>query len=210
MVYLSVLTPMHVLQLAKYAPFLSTIFFYDPWLTQETFYNLCLYLGEEALDLRSFCYKLRIFNICDDFLWASHENYPVFLDLTYYRSSLFLGSLDRLKYAGDLRHCLKSELTQLYNHLSDGTIICGNMSRDIYVRKVVEQFTKDHHLKLEIRGNFWFIKKQLAIWKKTEDLELLQTFVEFDDTRGCCTTVVLHNKILGPTAGNDRKDGMIE
>ncbi|HSX10883.1 MAG TPA: hypothetical protein VLF94_04115, partial [Chlamydiales bacterium] len=77
---------------------------------------------------------------------------PVFLDLTYVRSSLLR------KGIGNYRHQLKKDLSDIHSRLKPGTLLFGNMAHDQYVKEVLQRFSKEENVRVQEKGNFWFIR----------------------------------------------------
>ena len=80
------------------------------------------------------------------------QSSPLFLDLTYFRSSL-------LKTEKFWEHSLKEDILELYAQLSPGTRLIGNMAHNEYVSKVLDRLSKELSEPIEIRGNFWVMTK---------------------------------------------------
>lgn len=75
---------------------------------------------------------------------------PIFLDLTYFRSSL-------LKDERYWQHSLKSDIEDLYLKTPIGTLICGNMTKNRYVNEVLAQIGRENKICVKSRGDFWFL-----------------------------------------------------
>jgi hypothetical protein len=84
----------------------------------------------------------------------------VFLDLTYYRASLFHEDFwHSVISERRFRHSLKKDLEELFGLMDRGAMLFGNMRRDGYVAKVLERFVEENGLELGKKGDFWFILK---------------------------------------------------
>ncbi len=148
LVYAGFLSAIRSLQLAKIPYFLQKIFLYDPWMDQETLFRLPTYL--EDLALFENADKLTL--VRSHFEISTHKDCSFFIDLSYYRHSLFPDFKT-------FRHALKEHLSELYQWLGSGTLLCGNRVFDPYVKEVLEKFSAEYHLSVEKRGNFWYLIK---------------------------------------------------
>lgn len=86
--------------------------------------------------------------------WALEEGdvegrAPVFLDLAYFRSSLFRP--DRPYW----QHSLQADLKELYESLPKETLLCGNKAHDSYVREVLQRLAWP----IQEKGDFWFLRR---------------------------------------------------
>lgn len=184
LVYRSILTPMHAVQLAKES-FIDTIYLYDPWLNVRKFSHLSNFLPEsERLNFSEVAKKLRLPEELDQFcthLWTFHGNIPIFLDLSYYRSSLFLNYEYSLFHSKPIRHSLLEELKDLYRSMQPHALLCGNMRSNSYVSEVLEKFQAELHLSIEYKGDFWFFMKPFEILKYDAETRSLETFIRGDE-----------------------------
>lgn len=152
------LTTIHSLQIAKAAPFLSEIFLSDYWLSQEAFDNFKLKDPPE---------KHKITLISERELFQDYLNYnpfgfapaPIFLDLSYQRSTLLRDLGDRDRQTPNFRHHLKRDVYELYQKTLPGGLIFGNGGNHEYVKQVLDQLEKEYDLKVGRRGNFWFFHR---------------------------------------------------
>jgi len=148
------LTSAHSLQLANSLPYLFQIYLYDPWLNSEIFYRFADYLFDRSLLVNIYKVNLltseNLFNIVVEFL----HQCPVFLDLSYLRSGLC-----RNFNFNDCHHSLEIDIRDLYAQLGEGTMLCGNMANNEYVREVLTRISEKSGLSFRFRGNFWFLKK---------------------------------------------------
>lgn len=153
------LSTLHCLQLANAIS--TPIFLYDPWIDKEFFTKIDEYLID-----KSFLINKRNVLLLDNenhFSYVININagYSVFLDLTYYRTSLFLNFRMSLIEYGNFRQSLKQDLTKLYNELAPNALLCGNMVNNEYVKEVLEMFCKENYLTMQTKGSFWsFVKKE--------------------------------------------------
>lgn len=83
-----------------------------------------------------------------------NESVNVFLDLTYFRSSL------NLNLNTHPRHTLKRDITKIYQSLDRNCILCGNMCSDPYVKEVINTFSQENNLSLQKVNNFWYFLKK--------------------------------------------------
>lgn len=148
-------TTIHALELANAAPFLSKIQLCDPWMDQKTLRSFADYLKDPSLLKNQKKISLISFKMFDTvFPNLSRSGNPIFLDFTYYRNSLV-----RDKYLKIWRHSLKKDLSDLYQTISSGTFVCGNMFRDTYVKEVLDKFSAESNVSIKTQGNFWFFVK---------------------------------------------------
>ena len=136
LVYYGHLTTLRSFQLATALPYLK-IHLHDPWLDQETYFRLFNHWPAPNLSFGT----------------PFETNTPYFLDLSHYRASL------KMPTYHDLRHKLKEDIDDVYSELTDGTLLCGNMAQDTYVREVLEQFAHENQIEIEKKGSFWFCTK---------------------------------------------------
>lgn len=135
LLYKGCLTTIRSQQLLHESPFLSIIYLNDPWFEPSLF------------DLSTKDQIKPIFSETE-----LQKGTPVFLDLTYFRSSL----LRNQKY---WHHSLKQDIKDLYSKLSTGTLLCGNMIQNGYVREVLDRLSKENGISIGSKGNFWFLIK---------------------------------------------------
>src|SRR5277367_6731761 len=69
----------------------------------------------------------------------------LFLDLTYYRNSLFWDP----NYYDRQRHSLKKDIMSIVMQLEPGVLLCGNMRQDDYVKEVLSQLSQEHGLSIQ-------------------------------------------------------------
>ncbi|OGN64787.1 MAG: hypothetical protein A3E80_05095 [Chlamydiae bacterium RIFCSPHIGHO2_12_FULL_49_9] len=132
---------------------LKKIHLCDPWLDQKAFRSFGTHLLDKNLLKNQKKISLISFKVFDTVLEnLAQEGVAVFCDFSYYRNSFMRDST--LK---NWRHSLKQDLLQLCSKLPHGTLICGNMIGNEYVREVLEK------LGVEIGriGNFWFFQNHL-------------------------------------------------
>jgi hypothetical protein len=148
------LSVMRALQLTFEVPFLSMLCYHDVWLNRGIWDNLEYYLiDHQLLSLRN-----KITPISTEELFQSifHprncKGAALFVDLTYYRHSLFWD----LECHERLRHSLKKDIWNLFTQLNPGGLLCGNMKDDDYVKEVLSQLSQENNLSIQTRGNFWF------------------------------------------------------
>lgn len=153
LIYRGFLATLRPFQLANSFDFLNNIFFYDPWLHEQTWQRFILYMRDFSLlknmgKIVALSSESRFNDVMQFYPYSS-----VFLDLTYYRTGLVL---NRDSY----RHSLKRDIRDLYDRMQKGALLCGNMARDDYVLKVLNRLEHDDGLPIKIEGNFWSIIKQ--------------------------------------------------
>lgn len=147
LLYKGFLTSLHSLQVAEASPFLSHIFLRDPFLYQESLENFSSPKEREKIELVS--EKEFYAEIGNPF---SFQHSPIFLDLTYQRSSL-------LRDFQDFRHSLKKDLKEIYYKMNSEVLLFGNGLKDPYVREVLDQLSKECEIDIGQKGNFWFLRK---------------------------------------------------
>jgi hypothetical protein len=155
LIYKGFLTTVRSLQIANAAPYFY-IYLRDPFLDQETLNDFWKYTENFWLLRKSNKIKL----ISEEEFNNKFANYnpflispaPIFLDLTYQRSSL-------LSDFGNFRHRLLSDLSDLYQNMGPGGLLCGNCASDSYVGEVLQQLSEKYPLNMRRRGNFWFFRK---------------------------------------------------
>lgn len=156
--YKGFLSTLHSLQLANELG--SIIYLYDPWMDKEIFGKFDEYLIDQ-----SFTDNKRKVHLLDNeshfsYVLGVNSNYSVFLDLTYYRTSLFLNFRTSVIEYGNFRQSLKQDLKELYQKLKPNSILCGNMVNDEYVKEILVLFCKENNITIETKGSFWFLIKQ--------------------------------------------------
>jgi hypothetical protein len=152
-IYRGFLSGVHALQLADAAPFLSKIHLCDPWLDQKALRSFGPHLkglmkNQKKISLISF----KTFDTL--FANLSQNGYSIFFDFSYYRNSLV-----RDPTLKNFRHSLRKDLNDMYKSAIAGTLLCGNMKNNEYVREVLEKFSQDVNRPIETRGNLWFLRK---------------------------------------------------
>ncbi len=58
-----------------------------------------------------------------------------------------------------LRHRLEQDLANAYHHLTSGSLICGSLGEDPYVKTVLEKFSIKHSQQIHHLGDIWFFKR---------------------------------------------------
>lgn len=156
--YKGFLSFFHCLQLANALN--SQICFFDPWMDNEIFRNFDRYLMNHSIARNK--NKIHVLENEKYFSTAlkKSSNCSVFLDLSYYRTSLFLNFRTSVIEYGNFRHSLKNDLAEFYKELLPNTLLCGNMVNDEYVKEVLLRFCKENNVAIETRGSFWFLVKQ--------------------------------------------------
>jgi hypothetical protein len=154
------LTAVHSLQIARAAPFLSRIYLSDFWLYEEAFEHF------QFKDLTLEKEKSKITLISEKELHETFLNYnpfgfspsPVFIDLSYLRTTLLDNFIDREKQTSNFRHNLKNDLYHLCQKAAPGVLILGNGGNHTYVSEVLDQLEKQHGLQVGRKGNIWFFR----------------------------------------------------
>jgi hypothetical protein len=131
LIYQGSLTTIRSQQLLKNHPSLSTIYLIDAWS------DPALFETDQIQHIKETHHQ---------------EGIPLFLDLTYFRSSL-------LKTERFWEHSLKKDILDLYANLSPGTLLFGNMVKNDYVSGVLHRLSKETGMQIEIRGDFWLMEK---------------------------------------------------
>jgi len=158
--YKSFCSIIRAFQLLKESPKIEKLFLCDQWLNLSIIFRLSHYIQDKNL------YPLfdrTIFLFDDqDFFKFLDSNQPafIFFDLNYYRNSLFINFSSFVTFEGNFRHSLKRDLKLLYERLSPGSCICGNMKGDPYVNKALDWMASQYGLTIEIKNNFWIITKK--------------------------------------------------
>jgi hypothetical protein len=127
--YKGLLTTIRPQQLLQENPSLDLLFLQDPW-NNSTDGRIVSIQSDNDLQKGS----------------------PIFLDLTYFRSSLFRNN----KY---WQHSLKKDIKDLYAKLTAGTLLCGNMIQNEYVREVLHRLSEETGIRPKSKGDFWFLIK---------------------------------------------------
>lgn len=155
LIYWGFLATLRPLELAKAFDSLNNIFLYDPWLDSATWNQLGNYLIDRSLLTNK--QKIFFLNNEDYFnqVMSWDPTSSIFLDLTYYRNSL----VKKDGQYNNFRHSLKKDLQNLYLKMQKGTLLCGNMINDEYVKKVLTMFAEENHLQISTQGSFWFFSK---------------------------------------------------
>ena len=160
LIYKGFFSSIRPLKIANTFPFLSKICLCDPWMDQEMFQGLDKYLVDHSY-LRN---RSKVVVLCSDnemFNSVSmNPGAPVFLDLTYYRTSLLIDFRANIIGYGNFRQSLKPDLQKIYNQLGKGTLLCGNRVHNEYVSEVLERFSEENNLKIERKGSFWYLVKK--------------------------------------------------
>jgi hypothetical protein len=157
LVYKGLLCALRPFQLAHRYP--STIRLYDPYLDQETFSHMDRYvLDSSLLKKRN---KISFSPSDDRFLSfiQSCENCALFLDLTYYRTSLLVNFMHSGIEYGNFRQSLRRDLNEVYKRLNPNSFLCGNMIHNEYVKEILEMFCNDNHITISTQGSFWYLQK---------------------------------------------------
>lgn len=153
LLYRGVLTTLRPFQLATAIGPKCKILLYDPWLDQETAKSLKKY----AIDPSLFKDRSKILLLSSDAQFNraidASPHAPVFLDLTYYRNGL-------LRTTASYRHSLRKDILSLYDRMHKGTLLCGNMGHDDYVKKVLDILAKKDGLGIQQENNLWSLKKE--------------------------------------------------
>lgn len=137
---------------------------YDPYLNEEIFFNyknqvkdLSLLKNQHLIILIPTQTPLLTYLQSE----APYSSGPctVFLDLTYYRTSLFVGFTKCVIEYGNFRKSLTNDLSKLYENLASGSLICGNMKDNTYVKECLEMFCQENNLSISSKGSFWYLYK---------------------------------------------------
>ncbi len=151
-IYFGFHSGVHALQLASLMPNLKQIYLKDFWYDLR---SIRKFANNSPWTLSHKKIKVipnKTFNSV--FPKLQNEGYPIFCDFSYYRHSLLRDPLMK-----KWRHSLRKDLSDLYLEAATGTLICGNMIHDTYVKEVLQMLAKDHDLKIEEEGSYWFFKK---------------------------------------------------
>jgi hypothetical protein len=147
--FLSTLRP---IQLSEQEGF--SVALYDPWLDPETLQKLC--------ETTYFSNRIFLFSSEEWFKESLNtvSSPSIFLDFTYYRTSLSLNFEKSICTTGNFRHSLKSDLDRLIDDLPCGALVFGNRAEDPYVEKVLHQLLEEQGIKIERAGAFWSYLKE--------------------------------------------------
>ncbi|HSW72736.1 MAG TPA: hypothetical protein VLG44_04960, partial [Chlamydiales bacterium] len=155
LIYIGFATPVHALQLANQASFLTKIQLCDLWMDQKTLRAFEQYLVDPTLLANSKKLSFIPYKTFDTlYPNLAKKKIPVFFDFSYYRNSLIKDT--NLK---NWRHSLLRDLDEFYKQTSPGTLICGNMIHNQYVKEVLEKLSEKYGIKISQKGNFWFFHK---------------------------------------------------
>jgi hypothetical protein len=167
LIYKGFLTTVNSLQIANAAPFLSKIYLSDPWLHQET--NQGGVFDEFKLQEPSLLREKDKITLISEYQFRRFINYnpfvlcaaPLFLDLSYYRSSL-LNDFFTLHDFHHFRHShsLKNDLDDLYQQMMPGALLIGNGINHSYVCEVLDQLAEQHQVDIQRKGSFWFLYRR--------------------------------------------------
>lgn len=153
LLYHGFLTSIRPLQLARQLGRPFSIHLHDPWCDE----GAATYLEDktflEGVEKIRFVISDQLF---EQMVGDTGKNLSLFLDLSYFRTSL---NADYEYF----RHSLKKDLSDLYSKLGEGTLLCGNMACDEYVVEVLKRFERESGLAVKTRGNFWFLAKEAAL-----------------------------------------------
>ena len=163
--YKGFLSSLRPLQLANSLPFLLKLYLCDYWLDHDILAKLEKHLL--GWPVRSAKREVKLLSDYD-FMKALESNQccSVFLDLTYYRTSLFVDFSASCVEYGNFRQSLKSDLHRLWKALADGSLLIGNMGGNDYVNEVLERFCREKTVTLQREGSFWFLVKDEPISDK--------------------------------------------
>lgn len=150
--YMGFLSTARPLQLAN--AITTRIYLYDPWLDKGTFSTFEKYLVDQSLLEND--QKISLFEKEREFFnrLSNKKESSLFLDLTYYRSSIFIDF-------SEFRHKLKRDLIELYLRIPSNTLVCGNMFQNDYVKECLEMFANENKIEIQNRGSFWFFTKSI-------------------------------------------------
>lgn len=155
LIYKGFLSTLRPLQLSQYGHFLIQL--YDAWIDQNIYRDLCT--KSNLPNLISLIPTETAFSQAI----ATEEPINVFLDLTYYRTSLKLSFNTSVCHMGNFRHSLKLDLEDLYEDLQPDSLLFGTMADEPYVKKVLNLFAKENGIQIERHGPFWSLIKQPQI-----------------------------------------------
>ena len=170
LLYKGFLSALRPLQLLSFCPFISKIDLYDPWLDQKLFTFM-----QEKTTNKSYLAKKDKISIIEtekafNQLLLSSDNQAVFLDLTYYRTSLSISFSKCIVEEDNFRHSLKKDLKGHYDQLQQGSLLCGNMCKNGYVQEVLAKLSSENGIQVREQGNFWVLKKEKKKKKRKEKL----------------------------------------
>jgi hypothetical protein len=158
LVYKGLLCALRPFQLAYRTP--STILLYDSYLDHETFNHMDRYLIDPSILKNR--HKITCSFSDDQFLRCieTYERCPLFLDLTYYRTSLLINFVHSCVEYGNFRQSLRRDLNEVYKRLKPNSFLCGNMVHNQYVKEVLEMFSNDNQVTVSTQGSFWYLHKK--------------------------------------------------
>ncbi len=132
-------------ELAERCPSLSRIYIQDPWGAWGHEIADAHLQGFANSSMFSQTHRMRAIYFNDHPYFAIEQERSkkthVFLDLSY------------------LRHKLPDDLDTVYQHSLKGSLVCGNMSRDAYVKKILDKFSKSHRAQVNYLGDIWYFIK---------------------------------------------------
>ena len=151
LIYKGFLSTLRPFQLSRFIPF--PIILYDSWFSPRTYWDIN---GKRPLGRSVFLMKSE-----QEFSGhiASGAPTSVFLDFTYYRTSLTHTFHTSTCPLGNFRHSLKPDLEMLYDSLAFGSLLFGNMADEPYVKKVLNLFAQEHEVQIAKHGSFWSLIK---------------------------------------------------
>lgn len=150
--YKGFLTAVRPLQIAQSIAS-SYIFLSDPYMDVA---HLDKYLVDRSLLANQ--NKLFLMNE-DQFPFWLGAACSVFLDLTYYRTSLFVNFGKSVIEYGNFRQSLKQDLTEFFFQIKAKSLLCGNMADNPYVKEVLDMFAQENDIAIQRQGAFWFFIK---------------------------------------------------
>lgn len=160
LLYKGFLSTSHPFQLAS--PSIASLKLYDPWFDIDA-YQRIYSQSKDPLEISRLIRassKVSLLHSEAEFEEQAKWADAVFLDLSYYRHSLFL---EHFGYStvcnGNFRHSLEKDLRRLYDQLQPGTLLLGNKGEDRYVSECLTRFLKERGASLTKKGSFWSIKK---------------------------------------------------
>lgn len=153
LLYHGFLTSIRPLQLARQLSHLFSLYLHDPWCDEAATTYLEDMTFLQGLDKIRFVISDQLY---EQMVGDTDKNLSVFLDLSYFRTSL---NADYQYF----RHSLEKDLADLYSKLGEGTLLCGNMACDEYVGEVLKRFEREQGLPIKTRGNFWFLAKEAPL-----------------------------------------------
>ena len=138
---------------------LSKINLFDPYIDRGHFANLGAFVTDRSLLKHQ--NRIELFEREMEFLRKAFNNGPCcfFLDLTYYRTSLFVSFIHAVVKDGNFRHSLKRDLKTLFDKLANRSILFGNMATNEYVSEVLTLFSQEYNIQIKTCGSFWYVVK---------------------------------------------------